>query len=199
MSIFRIRDYLSVLLYRLFRGLFGSFGRRVRVVWPLRLTGLKHIHLGDDVSLAQGACILAVKDFSENPKILIGNSVKIGEFSHFVCSDNIRIGSSVLMAHRVFISDCGHEFEDIKIPVVDQGLRKGSPVTIGDGTWLGENVSVISAGIGRNCVIGANSVVTREIPDYCVAAGVPAVVIKRYCISRKAWFPTDKDGNFREF
>ena len=64
-------------------------------------------------------------------------------------------------------------------------------VIIGDGTWLGENVCVIGAKIGKNCVIGANSVVTKDIPDYCVAVGVPAKIIKRYCFENNKWIKTE--------
>ena len=58
---------------------------------------------------------------------------------------------------------------------------------IGDDSWIGENVCIIGASIGRHCVIGANAVVTKEIPDYCVAVGNPARVIKRYDFEQKDW------------
>lgn len=59
---------------------------------------------------------------------------------------------------------------------------------IGDGSWLGKNVVVIgNVSIGKNCVIAANSVVTKDVPDYSIAAGIPARVIKRYDFDRKEW------------
>ena len=60
-------------------------------------------------------------------------------------------------------------------------------VVIGEGSWLGEHVCVIGASIGKNCVIGANSVVTHDVPDYSIAVGVPAKVIKRYNFNSKQW------------
>ncbi|KQX18547.1 MULTISPECIES: DapH/DapD/GlmU-related protein [unclassified Sphingomonas] len=198
MSIFRIRDYLSVLLYRLFGWLFGSFGRRVRVVWPLRLTGLKNMHVGDDVTIAQAACILVVRDLVNDPRLSIGNGTKIGEFAHIVCSHDVSLGKDVLIAHRVFISDCGHAFGNVDLPILHQGLEKGASVSIGDGTWLGENVCILSATVGRNCIVGANSVVTGVIPDYSVVVGAPAKIVRRFCTSRRRWLPTDPDGRFRD-
>lgn len=63
-----------------------------------------------------------------------------------------------------------------------------SIVYIGFGTWLGTNVVIADARhIGHNCVIGANSVVTSDIPDYCVAVGIPAKVIKKYDFKKKSW------------
>ena len=71
-------------------------------------------------------------------------------------------------------------------------------ITISDGAWLGENVCIIGANIGKNVVVGANSVVTHDIPDYCVAVGSPAYIIKRYDFERKEWRKTDKEGCFIE-
>ena len=68
---------------------------------------------------------------------------------------------------------------DINTPIKEQDISIVSPVVIGEGSWLGENVCVCGASIGKHCVIGANSVVTNDIPDYCVAVGAPARVIKK--------------------
>ena len=68
-----------------------------------------------------------------------------------------------------------------------QPIKQINTVIVGDGSWLGENVCVIGAKIGKNCVIGANSVVTKDIPDYCVAVGAPAKVIKRFDFVNQQW------------
>ena len=69
-------------------------------------------------------------------------------------------------------------------------------MVIGRDSWRGENVCVLGAKIGRHCVIGANSVVTKDIPDYCIAVGIPARIIKRYCFDSQTWRRTDEQGNF---
>lgn len=197
MNIFRIRDYLSVLLYRIAAGAFGSFGRRVRVVWPIRLVGVKHMHLGDNVTIANMAYIAALHEFGEEPRLSLGSGTRLGEFAHVICTHSVTFGQHVLVANRVFISDCDHAYRDIAIPVLHQGLEKGRPVSIGDGSWIGENVCIVSANIGRHCVIGANSVVMGDVPDYSVVAGAPARIVRRYCLDRQRWLPTDIDGAFR--
>ena len=73
------------------------------------------------------------------------------------------------------------------IPIKNQEIQFLQKVTVGEGSWLGENVSVIGASVGRNSVIGANSVVIKDIPDYCVAVGAPAVVIKHYDSVMSCW------------
>ena len=76
---------------------------------------------------------------------------------------------------------------NLEVPIKEQGIIQKKDVYIGDGSWLGENVCVIGASIGQHCVIGANSVVTKDIPDYSVAVGSPAKVIKRYNPETKQW------------
>jgi len=198
MNIFRVRDYLSVLLYRLAGGLFGAFGRRVRIVWPLRLVGLKYMYFGHDVTIANGGYVAALREFDETPRLSFGNGTRIGELAHIICTHDVSFGDDVLVANRVFISDCAHAFRDIDVPVLHQGLDKGRPVSIGAGSWIGENVCILSATIGRHCVVGANSVVTGDVPDHSVVAGAPARIVRRYCHSRGQWLPTHADGRFRE-
>ena len=95
-----------------------------------------------------------------------------------MASKEVVIENDVLLADKVFISDCNHEYKDLDTPIQNQGIRFVKPVRIGEGSWVGDNVCVCGASIGKHCVIGANSVVTNDIPDYSVAVGNPAKVIK---------------------
>ena len=86
----------------------------------------------------------------------------------------------MLLSPNVYITDCDHEYRNIDIPVIDQGIvQKGQKVLIGDGSYIGYNSVIVgTVKIGKHCVIGAKSVVTKDVPDYCVAVGSPARVIK---------------------
>ena len=128
--------------------------------------------------------------------LIIGEGTNIGHFNHIYATKSIIIGKKVLTADKVYISDNLHSYENINIPIIDQPIKQISTVEIGDGSWLGENVCVIGAKIGKNCVVGANSVVTKDVPDYCVAVGSPAKVIKRFCLNSNEWLKTDEKGNF---
>lgn len=84
------------------------------------------------------------------------------------------------MARYVYISDHSHAHASVKEAIKDQGIAKVSPVRICEGAWLGQSVVVCpGVTIGRNAVVGANSVVKHDVPDFCVAAGAPAKVIRR--------------------
>ena len=92
----------------------------------------------------------------------------------------MEIGEKVLLSPNIYITDCDHEYRNIDIPVIDQGIVQiGQTVSIGDGSYIGINTVIVgNVKIGKRCVIGANSVVTKDVPDYSVAVGSPAKVIK---------------------
>ena len=88
--------------------------------------------------------------------------------------------------HHVYITDQNHGYDDVDPPISQQTMPE-RPVVIGDGSWLGYGTVVLpGARIGRHVTVGANSVVTGELPDYSVAVGVPATVIRRY-IDGQGW------------
>ncbi len=194
---FRARDFVSVLTYRLVLfPFFRELGRGARVIWPLRIVGSRYIRLARGVTLQYGAYIAVLKVRPEPPVLDIGSGTQIGNFCHLICTKRVEIGEKVLIADRVYIADNRHEYEDIGRPVMDQPLRQLEAVSIGAGSWIGENVCILGCRIGTNCVIGANSVVTRDIPDHSVAFGCPAVPVKRYCADTGKWRKVDTRGEF---
>ena len=128
-------------------------------------------------------------------KLQIGDNCSFGYRNHITCVGEVVIGSNVLTANNVYISDNSHSYENTEVPIISQPVEFIKRVQIGSGSWIGENVSIIGASIGRNSVIGANSVVTSDIPDYSVAVGAPAKVIKRFNQDTKLWEDKGKLGN----
>ena len=120
----------------------------------------------------------------------IGDNTEIGNHSTISSNVGIILGNGVLTGPHVFIADHNHKYENPCIPIYRQGVdcKSDTFLKIDDGTWIGTNVVIVGGvHIGRNCVIGANSVVTKDIPDYCVAVGSPAKVIKRYNFETQCW------------
>jgi len=137
--------------------------------------------------------------FHHNVLFSKGSNISVGEHSlinRYVMLDDradINIGSFVMVAAGVTIETHTHPFDDFSLPIA-YGGRSGLPVSVGDNSVLGYN-SVLMAGvdIGYRCIIGANSVVTKNIPDYTVAGGVPAKPIKQYLPPEtgNVWSPAD--------
>lgn len=180
-------------VYKLF---FGRLGKRSRLVRPM-INGHKRIFIGDHVFIHDKTWLAADPvTGSGNCSLSIGEGTYIGRFCHIYSSSKIEIGKKVLIADKVYVADNVHGYRDVSKAVIDQPVEQTNLVTIGDGAWLGENVCVIGASVGKNAVVGANSVVTKDIPDYSVAVGAPAIVIRRYNFDTNQWCNTDKEGNF---
>lgn len=130
--------------------------------------------VGDHVCFMDHTRIAARK----GGKLVIGDNTLIGRYCIISCWYDVVIEENVLMSNMIWITDHQHEF-DLKSPVSFGKCGNLAPVRIKSGTWIGNKVTIMEGvTIGRNCVIGANSVVTRDIPEGCVAVGVPARVIK---------------------
>ncbi|QHT48751.1 acetyltransferase [Bacillus sp. SB49] len=138
--------------------------------------------------------MLVVNDSNPENLLEIGEGCKIGDNVHIAAGQKVIIGDKCLFASKIYISDISHgEYSssnrnsDPSIPPDDRPLTT-KPVTIGSNVWLGENVCVLpGVKIGNGCVIGANSVVNKNIPDNSIAVGVPAKVVKKYNYTTKEW------------
>lgn len=140
------------------------------------LKGKHNITLEDSVTVRPYAQIWS------GGTVRIGKGSEIGERCRISIANSLEIGKKVLFSPNVYITDCDHEYRNVDIPIIDQGIvQKGQKVSIGDGSYVGINAVIVgNVKIGKHCVIGANSVVTKDVPDYCVAVGSPAKIIKRY-------------------
>lgn len=171
----------------LFGGSFKKFGRNISIIDADIIEGEEFISLGDNVSLSSKVWLLALKKHDIEPSLVIDSGSTIGRFAHIVAIKEIFIGKNVLIADKVYISDNIHSYTNTTIPIPEQDILFKGSVSIGENSWVGENVSIIGAKIGKHCVVGANSLVNRDIPDYCVAVGSPAKVIKKYDFEEKKW------------
>lgn len=121
-----------------------------------------------------------VKIHTAGGTLRIGNNVTIGSFGFINAAGNVILGDNVLCADKVNIIAENHGYSDIAIPIRNQPCIKGE-IVIDEGSWLGINVTILAGTIiGKNCVVGANSVVKGKFDNYCVIAGNPARVIKKF-------------------
>ncbi len=148
-----------------YRKLAGGFSKRFRAF----CTRLMLDECGSNVNIEKGA------DFALNIKI--GNNSGIGKDS--IVGAYTQIGDNVMMGEACFIYTRNHKTDRLDIPMCSQGFDEYKPVIISDDVWIGARVTILpGAKIGKGAIIGAGAVVTGEIPDYAVAGGVPARVIK---------------------
>ena len=168
---------------------FAEIGPRALIHPPLRFNNLHQIRLCAGVTIHRDCWLVALGDDEDGrPKLIIKSHAAIGMGATISAAGHVEIGERVLLARNVYISDHGHAFEDIEIPIMDQGITVPKPVSIGNHTWLGQNACILpGVRIGEHCVVGANSVVTSDIPDRSVAVGAPARVVKTFNKSSQRW------------
>ena len=131
--------------------------------------------------------------FCNNSRLNIGDGFRSNSFLHIGVVTNVTIGNNVLVASGVYIADHSHG-EYSQFPSSDPHTAPvnrplvNAPVVIGNNVWLGEKVAVLpGVRVGHGSVVGAGAVVTKDLPDYCMAVGVPAKIIKRYDFSSMTW------------
>ena len=131
-----------------------------------------------------------------SPHIIIRDNVSIQQNLHLTCGKSIIIDKNTAIAANVTITDIHHPYEDIELPIERQDIITNT-VYIGSDSKIYNNTVILPGTcIGRHVTIGANSVVSGNIPDYCVAVGSPAKIVKRYNFNSKSWEKTKPDGSF---
>ncbi len=184
--------YIFKLSFWLIRTKFiWSKARLIR--FPFDLRGKKYISVSKGFTTGIGCRLEA---YPENNEVALkfGSNVQMNDYVHITAMKNVQIGNNVLIASKVYISDCSHGSysgdENDSNPNVSPSLRPlfSKPVFIGDNVWLGEFVSVLpGVTIGKGTIVGANSVVSKDLEEYVIAVGIPAKAIKRYNFDNNRW------------
>ncbi|WP_424188870.1 acyltransferase [Actinokineospora sp. G85] len=135
--------------------------------------GFGRLEIGRWVHIGDGNAIRC-----HEGSLRIGDKAVFGRQNVVNCYLDIELGSATLVADWVYICDFDHVTADITQPIKDQGIVK-SPVRIGPDTWICTKVTVTKGTrVGRGCVLGAHAVVRGDVPDYAIAAGAPAKVVR---------------------
>lgn len=150
------------------------------------IIGEKNIVLGNDVHFGYGVVLSAwtmkVGDQSRCGKITIGDTCYFGEYNHITSANHIAIGHHLLTGRWVTITDNGHgdtSPEQLRLSPIERPIVSKGAVTIGNNVWIGDKATILpGVTIGDGAVIAANTVVTKDVPAYSVAAGNPARIIK---------------------
>jgi acetyltransferase-like isoleucine patch superfamily enzyme len=162
-------------------GGFAEFGRGTALETPVRLLGERRIAIGSDVFVGPGCWLQTMDEGGDEVALWIGDGSNIAGNCVISAVSHVRLGKKVLLARNVYISDHIHAYEDATTAVLEQGVARVQPVDIEDGAWLGQNVVVCpGVRIGRGAVVGANAVVLEDIPDFSLAVGAPARVVREF-------------------
>lgn len=149
----------------------------------------ENISLGNNTHFGKGCQICVFNEYQGKKNsffqsfISIGNNVTVTDGCYISCVNRIEIGDGCLLGVNTFITDNYHgknTYEELLIPPNLRELYSKGPVIIGKNVWTGRNVCIMPGiNIGDNVIIGANAVVTHDIPSNCIVAGVPAKIIRK--------------------
>lgn len=172
---------------------FASLGHDVFFHYSCDLLNPERIRLGNFITVQKDVVLHAQASEAggTDPTLIIEDDCIIARRSHIAARNLIHIERGVMLSASVFIQDNSHVYADVSIPIQEQGMSEGGRIRIGQGSWIGQHAAIIcekgELTLGRNCVVGANAVVTRSAPPYSVLAGNPARIIKQYDPAKGVW------------
>lgn len=189
-SNYGLYETLQNISYVLRTKLFFFRCRMIR--FPIVVRGKKYIDFGTGLTTGR-YCRFEVNGMFQNKRLKFGDSVNIGDYVSIRCAESIIIGNNVLIGSHVLIVDNSHgsyKGSNQDSPYTPPNTRKlfTAPIVIGSNVWIGENVSIMAGvHIGDGAIIGANSVVTKDVEANTIVAGVPTKVLKKYNIGANTW------------
>lgn len=163
---------------------FGRFGNLSYIGKPISIIGRRRIYIGNRVRIYPGVRM----ETANGGSITIEENTSIGQNFHITSDgENLIVGKNTTISANVFITNLDHDYKDINTHILQQ-RRIVHTTTIGENCFIGFGAA-IQAGtkLGKHCVVGTNAVVRGEFPDYCVIAGVPARIIKKYNFVTGEW------------
>ena len=181
----------KLLRWKYWKNKFGTAPSKIAIGRHVTFQHPSHLHFGKGIGIGDYTYFLPCTQFAGekyNPQIIIGDHCWIGIRNSFAAIDKVQIGNNVLFAGYVHITDHSHGYEDINLPVKRQKLISKGPVIIEDDCWLGFSCEVLSGvHIGKHSIVAARAVVTKDVPPYCIVAGNPARIVKKYNFDTKQW------------
>ncbi len=167
---------------------FNQIGKGTLINHPFYYGNTDCINIGSDCHIGRNCDFGVIKSSGNSGLISIGNRVRITSNCQIYSGKSVEIEDDVLIASNVFICDCTHGYSKIDTPYQYQGYTPCKEIKIGAGAWIGQNVMLMpGVTIGRCSIIGANSVVNNSIPDFCIAVGTPAKIIKKWDFDFNGW------------
>ncbi len=186
-GIFNFEYIKRNVLWYSYRKEFAFLGENTYMDIPFTVRGGKYISLGDNFHACRGCRIQAWDSFAGEkytPSMKIGNDVSINMDVDISCINKIIIGNGVQMASNILITDHFHgriDSKALELPPSKRVLYSKGPVIIGDNVWIGSNAAIMpGVSIGENAIIGANTVVTHDIPANVVCVGNGSARIINY-------------------
>ena len=168
--------------------------KEARIIrFPIDIRGRKFIKVSKGFTTGVGCRIEAYPENNQTT-LFFGENFQMNDYVHITAMEKVEIGNNVLFASKIYVSDCSHgsysgdEYDSAPDTIPHNRKLHSKPVIIEDNVWLGEFVSVLpGVTIGKETIVGANSVVSKSLPPNVIAVGTPAKPIKKYNFETQRW------------
>lgn len=178
--IYKLFWAMRALIYAPF---FGKFGLPSYLGKPIFLKGIRQVYIGKRVRIFPQLRM----EVHKNGSIHIEDEVVISQNVHITAADKLKIGRKSVILANTFITDIDHDYRKLDTHILEQEYLV-QPTEIGENCFIGMGVAIMAGTkLGKQCVVGANSVVRGKFPNYCVIAGAPAKIVKKYNPETKVW------------
>lgn len=192
MSNYGLIGNIKLFISLIYTKIFFPKARLIRL--PSDIRGAKYISFNTGFTTGFG-CRLEAYPLNGSEKVLFfGKNIQMNDYVHITAMVSVAIGNNVLMASKVYISDSSHGSyagdanDSSPLTIPSDRPYSTKKVVIEDNVWLGEFVSVLpGVTIGKGTIVGANSVVSKSLPPYVIAVGIPAKPIKQFNFNTQRW------------
>jgi acetyltransferase-like isoleucine patch superfamily enzyme len=172
---------------------FAFLGKKLTIHFPFRLDRrvANQVSLGNSITIGKDAWLNTVGEDTGEVRIVIEDNCNIGARDIFSARNSIHIESDVMIATSVLIQDHHHAYEDVTLPISQQGVTAGGRIRIERGCWIGQGAAIVcNEGVlvvGANSVVGSNALVTRSYPSNSVIIGNPARLARQFSPAKGTW------------
>jgi len=170
-----------------------KFGKKVKLEKDTKFILGKNskIEIKNNILIGRESCI----ECAQNATIIIGENVLLTGYNFIVSMSTINIGNNTIIGEFVSVRDSDHSYRNLNESIRLFKEDNTRPINISNDVWIGRGVTILKGvQIGERSVIGANAVVTKDIPQYSVAVGIPAKVIKKYDFEKRQWVKVCRRG-----
>lgn len=151
---------------------------------PVSIEGINKIFIGKRVRIYPN---IRLEVHGKHSKLIISDNVGIAQNVHITTGSELTIGKGTTILANVFITDIDHDYTQIDVPILEQ-KKLIKKTTIGENCFIGSGAAIQAGTIlGKQCIVGAHSVVRGEFPDYCVIVGTPARIVKKFNFETNKW------------
>jgi acetyltransferase-like isoleucine patch superfamily enzyme len=196
MFFLKIKIYFWTIRTLVLRYLSKNISNKSYIARNVQIIGVKNTSIGENTTIGEGSLLTINNRNTSDISLKIGSNVYIGRDNFFTVGKLVHISDYCIIGNKCSFICSNHNFESPLVPYSQSGATYVNSISMGVNCWIGNNVSIIgNVKIGHGSIIGANSLVLKDIPPFCLAYGNPLKIVKRFDFDISKWVSYDINYN----